>query len=99
MNNNLPSENEIYNLSEFFKIMGDGTRLKILSLLESGEKSVSEISNSLNISLSAISHQLRILKQTNLITFIKKGKNVIYTLADEHIKLIIDIALEHIKEK
>lgn len=95
----LPSENEIYNLSEFFKIMGDGTRLKILSLLENGEKSVGEISTILGVSLSAVSHQLRILKQTNLITFTKKGKNVIYMLADEHIKLIIDIALEHVNER
>ena len=86
-------------MAEFFKIMGDGTRLKILSLLENGEKSVGEMSALLGVSLSAISHQLRILKQTNLITFVKRGKNVIYMLADDHIKLIIDMAIEHINER
>ena len=93
------NEKEMYDLSEFFKIMGDSTRLKILTLLENGEKSVGQISDALGISLSAISHQLRILKQTNLITFKKQGKNVIYMLADEHVKMIIDVALEHINER
>jgi len=101
VNNNIEAfDNEqVYKLSEFFKIISDSTRIKILSLLRCGEFSVGEIAKALDASLSAISHQLRILKQSNLIKYKKQGKNVIYCIADEHIDLIINVALEHLNEK
>lgn len=92
-------ENQTYKLSEFFKIMSDSTRLKILLALENSEMKVCDLCTKLNMSMSAISHQLRILKQCDLVRYKKQGKNVIYSIADEHIKLVVDMALEHINEK
>ncbi|MGN1227885.1 MAG: ArsR/SmtB family transcription factor [Christensenellales bacterium] len=95
----LPSENEIYNLAEFFKVIGDSTRIKILSALEYKDLAVCDLCGILDMSMSAISHQLRILKQSDLVRYRRQGKNIIYSLADEHIKLIVNMALEHINEK
>lgn len=92
-------ESEIYNISDFFKIFGDSTRLQILWALDSHSLSVGDICNVLNISKSACSHQLNILKANKLVKYQRNGKNVIYSLDDEHVSSIIETAREHLKEK
>lgn len=99
LKSNIANEQEIYNLSDFFKVISDGTRIKILLALQQGDFKVQELCEKLSMSMSAISHQLRILKQSDLVRYKRQGKNIIYSIADEHIKLIIDMALEHINEK
>ncbi len=94
----LPKEELLYDLAEFFKIFGDSSRILILSLLQRGTFCVSEISSSLNLSPSAVSHQLRILRQARLVRYQKQGKEVFYELDDEHIKKIIELGLEHLIE-
>ena len=86
-------------LSEFYKIFGDTTRLRILDLLLTGEKCVKEISDSLDVSQSAISHQLKTLRSSNLVKANKIGQIVNYSIADEHIEIILKYGIEHIKEK
>ncbi|PZT47790.1 transcriptional regulator [Helicobacter valdiviensis] len=95
---NLPKEELLYELAEFFKIFGDSSRILILSLLQRGKFCVSEISSSLNLSPSAVSHQLRILRQARLVKYQKQGKEVFYELDDEHIEKIIELGLEHLIE-
>lgn len=91
--------NEIsYKLAEFYKIFGDSTRLKILNLLVNNEMCVNDIANSLGISQSNISHQLKILRQSNLVRVRKVGKSVYYVLSDNHIEVILKFGLEHILE-
>lgn len=85
-------------LSEFFKIFGDGTRLRILNYLLDGEKCVSEIAESLEISTSAVSHQLKTLRTSNIVRTRKDGKQIYYTLSDKHIEIILKYAYEHIQE-
>ncbi|RAX57360.1 transcriptional regulator [Helicobacter monodelphidis] len=94
----LPKEELLYELAEFFKIFGDSTRIQILSLLQREELCVNEISTLLKLSPSAISHQLRILRQARLVRYCKVGKEVFYSLDDEHIEKIFEQGLEHIKE-
>lgn len=89
----------IVEMAEIFKILGDETRIKILSSLLKEDKCVTSISNSVNLSLSAVSHQLRILKQAKLVKQNKKGKEVFYSLDDEHVLLIFKVALKHVSEK
>ena len=89
---------KIDELSDFFKIMGDSTRIKIMLVLENGELCVNEMSKKLNMTKSAISHQLKILKNAKLTKAQKRGKNVFYSLCDYHIKTVLDMALEHIQE-
>ena len=86
-------------LSEFFKIFGDTTRLRILDLLLTGEKCVKDISFALDVSQSAVSHQLKTLRSSNLVKTTKVGQTVNYRIADEHIKIILTYGIEHIKEK
>ena len=86
-------------LSEFFKIFGDPTRLRILYLLLNGEKCVKEISENLNVSQSAVSHQLKTLRSSNLVKTNKIGQTVNYSITDEHIEIILKYGIEHIKEK
>ena len=94
----IPDEQTLYDLSDLFKIFGDATRMKILFALDEGEMCVCDIACAIDMTKSAVSHQLKILRQNKLITCRKSGKNVIYSLADDHVKSIIEIALEHIKE-
>jgi DNA-binding transcriptional ArsR family regulator len=94
----LPSEETIYNLAEFFKVFSDPTRAKILSLLEIKEMYVNEIADVLEMSISAISHQLRILRGAKLVKGKKIGKEVIYSLDDDHVSQIIECGLSHINE-
>ena len=86
-------------VSEFFKLFGDVTRLRILSILLEGEKNVSEIATLLNMGQSAISHQLKLFRISNLVRTRKQGKTVYYRLSDDHIKIILKYGFEHIKER
>ena len=90
---------EIINeLSEFFKVFSDTTRLRILEVLLEKETSVGDIANKIDVSASAVSHQLSYLRSTNLVKTRKKGQVIYYSIADNHIKVIIEYGLEHIKE-
>jgi ArsR family transcriptional regulator len=97
--NNMLSEETLYSLSELFKILGDPTRVKILYALLNAEMCVCDIAALLSMTQSAISHQLRILKQSRLVKYRKEGKVVYYSLDDEHVKQIFDQGLIHISEK
>lgn len=94
----VPSDEVIFNLSELFKVFGDPTRLKIMKVLEQKPCYVGELSEKLKMSLSAISHQLRILRNAKLVKAIKKGKEVLYMLDDDHVTQIVNIGLTHITE-
>ncbi|TLD82905.1 transcriptional regulator [Helicobacter sp. MIT 11-5569] len=94
----LPKEELLYDLAEFFKIFGDSSRIRILSILREEKLCVNEISFLLQISPSAVSHQLRILRQARLVRYQKIGKEVFYSLDDDHIEKILDQGLEHINE-
>lgn len=94
----MPSEEMLYDLSDFFKIFGDSTRMSILFAIDGEPICVCDIAELLGMTKSAVSHQLKVLRQSDLITYRKSGKNVFYTLADDHVRDIIEKALEHIKE-
>ena len=96
--NKLPEDEMLYDLAELFKVFGDTTRIKILYALFSNEMCVCDIANLLNMTQSAISHQLRVLKQARLVKFRKEGKTVYYSLDDSHISQIFDCGLNHIQE-
>ncbi|MDO4378016.1 MAG: metalloregulator ArsR/SmtB family transcription factor [Erysipelotrichia bacterium] len=96
--NEMIDENELYDLAELFKVFGDSTRIRILFVLFNKEESVSEIAKSLNMTDSAVSHQLKILKQNKLVKAKRKGKQMYYYLADDHVKTIISMGREHIEE-
>ncbi|NLM36327.1 MAG: helix-turn-helix transcriptional regulator [Clostridiales bacterium] len=95
----IPDEELLYDLSDLFKVFGDTTRIKILCALFQSEMCVCDIAALLNMTQSAISHQLRILKQARLVKFRKEGKVVYYSLDDDHVKSIFDQGLSHISEK
>ncbi len=92
------SEELAYDLADLFKVFSDSTRIRILVALLDGELCVGEIAEKLEMSQTAISHQLRILKQNHLIKYSRQGKSMIYSLADDHVKRIIDCATEHVEE-
>ena len=94
----LPQEEMLYELAEFFKVFGDTTRIRILCALFESEMCVCDLSALLNISQSAISHQLRGLKSARIVKFRREGKVVYYSLDDEHIKHIFDEGFRHISE-
>lgn len=96
--NELPDDELIADLSDMFKIFGDQTRMKILMALESGELCVCDIAAVMNMSQSAISHQLRVLKQSNIVKTRREGKVVYYSISDDHVKEIFDIAMVHVQE-
>lgn len=96
--NKMPEESELYDLADLFKVFGDSTRIKILYVLFENEMCVYDIASILNMTQSAISHQLRILKQNRLVKFRKEGKTVLYTLADEHVFTILSQGIEHVEE-
>lgn len=99
VNETLPEENRLYDLAELFKTFGDSTRIRILFVLFEAEVCVCDIAETLHMTQSAISHQLRILKQSKLISSRRNGKSVFYSLADEHVKTIIAQGMEHILEE
>lgn len=94
----MPEETELLDLAEFFKVFGDSTRIKILYVLSQSEMCVCDIANLLQMGQSAISHQLRVLKQMRLVKFRRDGKTVFYSLADSHIETILAQGMEHIGE-
>jgi ArsR family transcriptional regulator len=94
----MPAEETLYDLAELFKVFGDSTRIKVLWALGESEMCVCDIAALLNMTQSAISHQLRILKQARLVKFRKDGKIVYYSLDDAHVKQIFDQGLVHINE-
>lgn len=96
--NELPDDELIADLSDMFKIFGDQTRVKILMALESGELCVCDIAAVMDMSQSAISHQLRVLKQSNIVKTRRQGKVVYYSISDDHVKEIFDIAIVHVQE-
>ena len=95
----IASEEKIYDLAELFKVFGDSTRTKILCCLEVKDLYVGELAEVLNMSVSAVSHQLRILRQTKIVKSRRSGKEVFYSLDDEHISDIYALAIEHLKEE
>ena len=95
----MPEEEILYELAEVFKVFGDSTRIRILWALDEAEMCVCDIAYLLNMTQSAISHQLRVLKQAKLVRNRKEGKVVYYSLDDEHVRMIFDQGLAHIKEK
>lgn len=94
----MPEEQQLLDLADFFKVFGDSTRIKILYVLSQSEMCVCDIANLLQMGQSAISHQLRVLKQMRLVTFRREGKTVFYRLADAHIETILAQGMEHIEE-
>ena len=98
VNIRLPIEDEMYDLAELFKCFGDSTRVRILCVLLQGEFCVGDIAEALNMTQSAVSHQLKLLKQEKLIAGNRDGKQIVYSLADDHVRSIINIGLEHIEE-
>ena len=94
----LPAEVTVYDVAELFKIFGDSTRSRIICALEISEMCVCDIAALLNMSSSAISHQLRVLKQSSIVKSRRVGKVVYYSLADEHISQIFNLAFDHIME-
>lgn len=95
----MPEDNELYDLSDFFKVLGDSTRSRIMWALDEHEMCVCDLAVLLDMTKSAISHQLRALREANLVINRREGKNVFYSLADDHVKQIFEKGLEHIKEK
>lgn len=89
----------LYSLSDFLKVMSDSTRIRIMAALDSREMCVCDLSALLGMTKSAISHQLKVLKDAKLVKYRKEGKNVFYTLKDAHVKTILQMGIEHIKEK
>ena len=98
VNEKMPDETELYDLSELFKVFGDSTRIRILFVLFEAEVCVCDLAEALNMTQSAISHQLKILKQNKLVKSRREGKSVFYSLADDHVRTIISMGLEHIEE-
>ena len=94
----MPGEDTLYDLTELFRIFGDSTRIRILYVLFEAEMCVCDIAALLGMTQSAISHQLRALKNARLVKSRRDGKTVFYSLADDHVKTIIDQGLEHILE-
>ena len=95
----MPEDENLYDLADFFKVCGDSTRIKILWALSVSEMCVCDLAVLLNMTQSAISHQLRILKQVGMVKNRKEGKIVFYSLDDDHIKGILDLGMIHINEK
>ena len=94
----MPEETELYDLAELFKVFGDSTRIKILYVLFEAEMCVCDLARVLNMTQSAISHQLRILKQNKLVKSRREGKSIFYSLADGHVSTIIAQGRDHIEE-
>lgn len=94
----LPETTELYDLSDFFKVLGDSTRLGILFAVDKAPLCVCDIASTLGMTKSAVSHQLKVLRQNRLVKYNKVGKNVYYELSDDHVRDIIEKAREHIEE-
>ena len=95
---NILDDDKIIDLSELFKMFGDSTRVKIINVLLNKEMCVNDISSTINVSQSAVSHQLRILKGAKLVKYRKDGKEIYYSLADDHVEKIFRLGCEHVHE-
>ena len=93
-----PAEEYLYDLAELFKVFGDSTRIRILYALFESELCVNDIAQLLNLGQSAVSHQLRILKDAKLVRFRREGKIIFYALDDEHVRNILSMGMEHVEE-
>lgn len=98
VNEKMPDDETLYDLADLFRIFADSTRIKILYVLFESEMCVYDIAQLLNMTQSAISHQLRTLKQSKLVKYRREGKTILYSLADGHVRTIIDQGMEHIGE-
>ena len=94
----LPGEDTLYDLTELFRIFGDSTRIKILYALHDNELCVQDIASAVQLSQSAVSHQLRVLKDSKLVRFRREGKTVFYALDDDHVRSILSMGMDHIEE-
>ena len=94
----MPDDEVLYELADLFRVFGDSTRVKILYALHDNELCVQDIANAVQLSQSAVSHQLRVLKTSKLVKFRRDGKTVFYSLADDHIQTIMNQGMEHILE-
>lgn len=94
----MPEMKRLYELSDFFKVMGDSTRIQLLWALEESEMCVGDLAVLLNMTKSAVSHQLKVLRTAKLVRAQKRGKNVVYALDDDHVKIVLEKALEHVDE-
>lgn len=94
----LPDEEQLYDLAELFRVFGDSTRIRILFVLFEAEVCVCDLAAALNMTVSAVSHQLKILKQNKLIKSRRDGRSVFYSLADDHVRTIVSQGMEHITE-
>ena len=95
---NMPQEETLYDLAELFKVFGDSTRIRILFVLFEAEVCVCDLAEALGMTQSAVSHQLKILKQSKLVKARREGKSIFYSLSDGHVRTIIDQGLEHVNE-
>ena len=95
----MPEEGALFDLAELFKVFGDSTRIRILYLLFESEMCVCDIAQLLGMTQSAISHQLKILKQSKLVKSRREGKSIFYSLADGHVRTMIDQGMEHVEEE
>ena len=98
VNEKIPDLDSLYDLAELFKIFGDSTRIRILFVLFEAEVCVCDIAEALNMTQSAVSHQLSILKRNKLVKSRREGKSIFYSLADDHVRTIIGLGMEHISE-
>lgn len=98
VNETMPDEEELYDLADLFKVFADSTRIRILFVLFEAEVCVCDLARALNMTQSAVSHQLRILKQSKLVKNRREGKSIFYSLADDHVRTIIATGREHILE-
>ena len=89
----------VQEMAEFFKIFGDGTRIRVLQTLMEGEKNVGDLAEALEMSQSAVSHQLRVLRQNDLVKYRKEGKVVFYSLDDEHVENVLQQGMAHLRHK
>lgn len=91
-----PDTQMLYDLADFFKVIGDGTRIQLLWALDEGEMCVTHLSEKVNMSTSAVSHQLKALRTAKLVRARREGKNIYYALDDDHVKSILELALQHL---
>ena len=94
----MPPDEQLYDLAELFKVFGDTTRIKILYALLEAELCVGDLADYLNLTQTACSHQLRVLKNNKLVRFRREGKAVVYSLSDDHVKAILEKGMEHVEE-
>ena len=94
----MPDDEVLYELADLFRVFGDYSRIKILYALHDGELCVQDLANAVQLSQSAVSHQLRVLKDSKLVRFRRDGKTVYYALDDDHVRSILSMGMDHIEE-